>query len=80
MPLWILGIFRSKLALRIGAALIAALAIMTFATKRERHRQERITNKARKEAHDARNEIEDDIGRLGDDDVFERLRNKWKRD
>jgi hypothetical protein len=79
-------LLQSKIARQVGAILVVILGIITFGQlqkrkgkKEQKHKQERATNRARKESHDARDEIDNDIGRSDLDDIHKRLRNKWKR-
>ena len=84
---FLLAIFQSKLARQIGAAAFAVLAFVTFSkiqkrkgAKQERDKADAAINKARNEAHETVDDINEDIGAMQPSDVKRLLGEKYRRD
>ena len=87
MVTFLLAIFQSKLARQIGAAALAVITILSFGkiqkrkgAKQERDRADAAINKARNEAHETVDDINEDIGAMRPDDVKRLLSEKYRRD
>ena len=79
---FILGLFKgATLKLLMWAAIIGAVAAVLLGARQAGRNAERVDGMRRQlENVNARNKVEREVGRLGDDAVTGRLRDKWQRD